>query len=205
MRQAAVAVSLRSFGSRLERAAAIVGLALMMACQPTQGATPRPEGIPLAQLPEGERGDPICGPGFRWDGTRCLHAEPKVGSSPTTALVGGSTKTPSYDNLQIVDLTVGTGQEVHTGDLVSVHYTGALADGTVFDSSRPRGKPLQFRIGAKQVIPGFERGVVGMKVGGVRRLTIPPELGYGNKGVPPVIPPKATLTFEVELISIDTE
>jgi len=205
MRQAGALASLRTLALRLEPAALIAGL-LLAACQPTQGVTPRPEGIPLAQLPEGDRGDPICGPDFRWDGTRCLHTEPKVGSSPTTALAGGgSSRTPSFTNLQVVDLNVGTGQEVHTGDLVSVHYTGALADGTVFDSSRPRGKPLQFRVGAKQVIPGFERGVVGMKVGGIRRLTIPPDLGYGNKGVPPVIPPKATLTFEVELVSIDTE
>jgi hypothetical protein len=182
-------------------AAVLLVLASGAACQPTQSATPRPQGIPLAQLTEGDRGDPICGPGYRWDGTRCLHTAPKVGSTPTTA----NWKTPALAGLKSVDVTVGTGAEVHTGDLVSVHYTGALADGTVFDSSRTRGKPLQFRIGASQVIKGFERGVVGMKVGGVRKLTIPPELGYGNKGVPPVIPPKATLSFEIELVSIDTE
>ncbi len=184
------------------RVAVFTGL-LVLSCQPTQGVTPRPQGIVLAKLPDTDRGDPICGPAYRWDGTRCLHSEPKVGSSPTMA---SASKTPAMPaGLQLNDVTMGTGSEVHTGDLVSVHYTGTLADGTVFDSSRPRGKPLQFRVGGGQVIKGFDRGVIGMKVGGVRKLTIPPELGYGSKGVPPVIPGKATLTFEVELVSIDTE
>ncbi len=189
-------------GPKISARVAIAGF-VMLSCQPTQGVTPRPPGIQLAKLPETDRGDAICGPGYRWDGTRCLHSEPKVGSSPTTA---STVKTPALPaGLQINDVTVGTGAEVHTGDLVSVHYTGTLADGTVFDSSRPRGKPLQFRVGGGQVIKGFDRGVIGMKAGGVRKLTIPPDLGYGNKGVPPVIPGKATLTFEVELVSIDTE
>lgn len=177
---------------------AFVFLALS-ACQPTQTATPRPPGIPLAQLPEEGRGDPICGPNAKWDGTRCIRHQgsPSV-AGPTSTNGGGS-------QLQIVEVTLGSGAEAKMGDLVSVDYTGSLQDGTVFDSSRPRGKPLQFRLGANQVIKGFERGVVGMKPGGVRRITIPPELGYGKKGVPPTIPPNSTLIFEVELISAGTE
>ncbi len=172
------------------------------ACQPTQTATPRPPGIPLAQLPDEGRGDPICGPNAKWDGTRCIrHA-----SSTSTAGVGGpTTASAGAGNLQIVDVTLGSGAEAKMGDLVSVDYTGSLQDGTVFDSSRPRGKPLQFRLGANQVIKGFERGVVGMKPGGVRRITIPPELGYGKRGVPPAVPPNATLIFEVELVSAGSE
>ena len=167
------------------------------ACQPTQTATPRPPGIPLPQLAETNHGDPICGPNAKWDGTRCLRHQ----GSPS---VGGPTSA-GLANLQVVEITLGSGSEAKMGDLVSVEYSGSLTDGTVFDSSRPRGKPFQFRLGANQVIKGFERGVVGMKPGGVRRITIPPELGYGKKGVPPAVPPNATLIFEVELISAGTE
>jgi FKBP-type peptidyl-prolyl cis-trans isomerase len=170
----------------------------LSACQPTQAATPRPQGIPLAQLPEGDRGDPICGPNAKWDGTRCIRHE-------RSASAGGPTTAGTAGTLQIVDLTLGNGTEAKMGDLVSVEYTGSLQDGTVFDSSRPRGKPLQFRLGASQVIKGFERGVVGMKPGGARRITIPPDLGYGKKGVPPSVPPNATLIFEVELVSTGAE
>jgi hypothetical protein len=162
------------------------------ACQPTQTATPRPLGIPLAQLPEESRGDPICGPLGKWDGTRCIRSEHAAAASST----GG---------IQVVDITLGSGAEAKMGDLVSVEYTGTLRDGTVFDSSRPRGKPFQFRLGASQVIKGFERGIVGMKPGGVRRITIPSELGYGKKGAPPSVPPNATLVFEVELVTIGNE
>jgi FKBP-type peptidyl-prolyl cis-trans isomerase len=169
------------------------------ACQPTQTATPRPPGIPLAQLPEEGRGDPICGPNAKRDGTRCIRHQASASVAGPTSTGGGGAQ------LQIVDVTLGSGAEAKMGDLVSVDYTGSLQDGTVFDSSRPRGKPLQFRLGANQVIKGFERGIVGMKAGGVRRITIPPELGYGKKGVPPAVPPNATLIFEVELISTGTE
>ena len=165
-------------------------LLALAACQPTQTATPRPQGIPLAQLPDESRGDPICGPNAKWDGTRCIRSE------HASSHAGG---------FQIVDITLGSGDEAKMGDLVSVEYTGTLRDGTVFDSSRPRGKPFQFRLGASQVIKGFERGIVGMKPGGVRRITIPPELGYGKKGAPPSVPPNATLVFEIELVSAGNE
>ena len=104
--------------------------------------------------------------------------------------------------LKIEDLKVGTGQAAQAGDTLSVHYTGWLQDGTQFDSSRDRGAPFEFVLGQGNVIPGWDQGLVGMKVGGVRRLTIPPNLAYGASGYAGVIPPNATLTFEVELLEI---
>ena len=100
------------------------------------------------------------------------------------------------------DLVVGTGDEAKKGKMVSVHYTGWLTDGKKFDSSKDRGQPFGFPLGAGHVIAGWDQGVVGMKVGGKRKLTIPPELAYGDAGQPPVIPPKATLLFDIELLSI---
>jgi FKBP-type peptidyl-prolyl cis-trans isomerase len=100
------------------------------------------------------------------------------------------------------DLTVGKGAEAKTGSTVSVHYVGTLADGKEFDSSRKRGKPFVFTLGQGGVIRGWDQGVVGMKVGGKRKLVIPPQLAYGPNGRPPVIPPAATLTFEIELIEV---
>jgi FKBP-type peptidyl-prolyl cis-trans isomerase len=103
--------------------------------------------------------------------------------------------------LQIQDLVVGAGREAKKGDVVEVHYTGWLTDGKKFDSSVGRG-PFSFDLGAGQVIAGWDRGVAGMKVGGKRKLTIPPELGYGSRGFPGVIPPQSTLVFEVELLDV---
>ena len=104
--------------------------------------------------------------------------------------------------LRYTDLECGHGDEAAKGDSVEVHYVGKLENGKKFDSSRDRGETLPFQIGAGQLIAGFDEGVIGMKVGGVRELTIPPELGYGAAGSPPVIPANATLIFEVELVSI---
>jgi len=93
-------------------------------------------------------------------------------------------------------------QKTRVGDTIEVHYTGKLEDGTVFDSSIPRGSPFSFKIGTGQVIPGWERGLQGMCVGERRKLVIPHQYAYGEAGYPPVIPPSSTLYFEVELISI---
>lgn len=100
------------------------------------------------------------------------------------------------------DLDVGDGDMAEAGDTVSVHYTGWLVDGTKFDSSVDRGQPFEFTLGAGSVIQGWDEGVAGMRVGGTRKLSIPPELGYGDRGAGNVIPPGATLIFEVELLEI---
>jgi FKBP-type peptidyl-prolyl cis-trans isomerase FkpA len=104
--------------------------------------------------------------------------------------------------LQIEELVVGTGDEALKGKTVSVHYTGWLTDGKKFDSSKDRGQPFHFPLGRGQVIRGWDEGVQGMKVGGKRKLTIPPDLGYGAQGAAGVIPPGATLVFEVELLGV---
>jgi FKBP-type peptidyl-prolyl cis-trans isomerase FkpA len=109
-------------------------------------------------------------------------------------------KTPS--GLMIEDLVVGTGDVASAGQKVSVHYTGWTTDGKKFDSSKDRGEPFGFPLGRGQVIRGWDEGVAGMKVGGKRKLTIPPELGYGSRGAGGVIPPNATLLFEVELLGV---
>ncbi len=111
----------------------------------------------------------------------------------------GMTTSPS--GLQYRDDAVGEGREAKAGDTVSVHYTGTLQDGSKFDSSRDRGQPLQFPLGAGHVIKGWDEGVAGMKIGGRRTLVIPPELGYGAHGIGP-IPPNSTLVFDVELMGI---
>jgi FKBP-type peptidyl-prolyl cis-trans isomerase FkpA len=104
--------------------------------------------------------------------------------------------------LKKVDLVVGKGKEATDGADVVVHYTGWLADGTVFDSSVERNEPFPFKLGKKMVIRGWDLGVLGMKVGGKRKLVIPPDLAYGDAGYPGLIPRRATLTFEILLLQV---
>ena len=104
--------------------------------------------------------------------------------------------------MKMEDLRDGSGAEARAGTTVTVHYVGTLTNGTKFDSSRDRGKGFTFKLGAGQVIKGWDQGVAGMKVGAIRKLTIPPALAYGERGFPPVIPPNSTLVFEVELLGV---
>lgn len=110
-------------------------------------------------------------------------------------------KTPS--GLEYIILEEGTGPKPKQGQKVQVHYTGKLQDGTVFDSSHKRGKPIAFTLGIGQVIKGWDEGIALLKKGGKAQLIIPPSLGYGARGVPPQIPPNATLIFDVELVEIE--
>jgi FKBP-type peptidyl-prolyl cis-trans isomerase len=116
----------------------------------------------------------------------------------------GTPLPPGPTKLETEDLAPGKGREAKTGDTVHVQYTGTLTSGVKFDSSYDHGgEPFKFTLGKGEVIKGWDQGVVGMKVGGKRRLRIPADLGYGSKGSPPTIPPNAGLVFEVELVSVD--
>jgi peptidylprolyl isomerase len=129
---------------------------------------------------------------------------PATASAPSTSapmkVTGQPTTTAS--GLQYWDIVVGTGATAAPGSMVKVHYSGFLTNGQKFDSSRDRGQPFIFPLGAGQVIKGWDEGVAGMKVGGQRQLRIPPELGYGAAGAPGAIPPNATLIFDVELLEV---
>ncbi len=119
-----------------------------------------------------------------------------------TAFGKDSEPVKTSSGLLYVDLVKGSGREAHAGETAVVHYTGWLKDGTKFDSSVDRGEPFSFRLGAGQVIKGWDEGVVGMRIGTKRKLTIPSDLGYGSRGAGQVIPPNATLIFEVELLDL---
>ena len=125
--------------------------------------------------------------------------------STTTAVAPASASNAprtTSSGLIIETLATGSGPAAKSGDKVSVHYTGWLTNGTKFDSSRDRNEPFKFRLGAGQVIPGWDEGVAGMQPGGKRRLTVPAHLAYGPRGAGGVIPPNAVLIFEVELLAI---
>src|SRR5262245_59526298 len=133
-------------------------------------------------------------------------------SSQSTSMAAGGTTTEAKaatggkvhklaSGLQYEDLVVGSGTMAEPGMHVSVHYTGWLTNGTEFDSSRNTGQPLKFQLGTKSVIAGWDEGIKGMRIGGKRKLTIPPDMGYGKEGYGP-IPPNATLLFDVELIDV---
>jgi len=131
----------------------------------------------------------------------CTQNEQKVTQSAEQKGGEKMVKTPS--GLQYEDLVPGSGDSPKQGKKVTVHYTGWLTNGTKFDSSVDRNEPFTFVIGAGQVIPGWDEGVLNMKIGGKRKLVIPPELGYGAAGAGGVIPPNATLVFEVILLDIN--
>lgn len=118
-----------------------------------------------------------------------------------SAVSGSAALITTSSGLQYEEIQVGTGETAEAGMVVSAHYTGTFPDGNVFDSSVPRGEPFEFTLGTGQVIKGWDEGIQGMKVGGKRKLVVPPELGYGQSGIGP-IPPNATLHFDVELIGI---
>jgi FKBP-type peptidyl-prolyl cis-trans isomerase FkpA len=122
----------------------------------------------------------------------------------TPTLLQGATmsQTTTASGLQYEDIKIGEGDAATAGKTVAVHYTGWLTNGKKFDSSKDRGQPFEFPLGGGRVIKGWDEGVQGMKVGGVRKLTIPASLGYGSRGAGGAIPPDATLVFEVELLKI---
>jgi FKBP-type peptidyl-prolyl cis-trans isomerase len=136
--------------------------------------------------------------------TQTAANKPKVQVVPNTKaptkVVGDGVKTPS--GLQYWDIRVGTGEVAKDGSHVKVHYTGWRTTGKKFDSSVDAHQPFDFTIGAGEVIKGWDEGVAGMKVGGKRQLRIPAELGFGEAGSPPVIPPNATLIFDVQLLAV---
>jgi FKBP-type peptidyl-prolyl cis-trans isomerase FkpA len=168
---------------------------------PTDGTVSAPPFIPT-------NADAICGEHWKWDGVRCIKLEGASDPNPPASASGAPrprraiNEESSAAQVVIKDLKEGTGPEAMSGDLVRIHYVGTLSDGKEFDSSRKRGEAFEFRLGGGSTIRGFDTAVTGMKVGGTRRATIPPELGYGRRGMPPSIPPNSTLTFEVELLEI---
>ncbi len=125
----------------------------------------------------------------------------KRSQTPTNSNGNGNMVT-TQSGLQYQDTLVGAGAEAVAGKSVTVNYVGTLQDGSKFDSSIDRNQPFTFTLGAGQVIPGWDEGIAGMKVGGKRKLVIPPDLAYGAQGYPPVIPANATLTFDVELLDV---
>lgn len=139
---------------------------------------------------------------YKSEGLTVFTPTPKTVVAEKDIVVENNIMQDNVTELKIEDLVVGTGPEAVSGNLISVHYTGTLTNGTKFDSSKDRGEPFEFTLGAGQVIQGWDKGFNGMKIGGKRKLTIPSEMGYGAQGAGGVIPPNATLIFEVELLGV---
>ncbi|MDO5561572.1 MAG: FKBP-type peptidyl-prolyl cis-trans isomerase [bacterium] len=138
----------------------------------------------------------VCAVAF-WPQKQTLDEKKKIQSTQNTIVEEAT----MASELKIEDTLVGTGAEVQSGDTIRIHYHGTLEDGTIFDSSVDRGEPFEAQIGVGMLIQGWDQGIPGMKVGGKRRLTIPPELGYGNRAIGN-IPANSTLIFDVELLDI---
>lgn len=127
---------------------------------------------------------------------------PSTPAATAPAPAGGGQVHKLASGLQYEDQVVGSGKMAEPGMNVSINYTGYLTDGSKFDSSLDRGQPLIFQVGNHQMIAGFDEGVRGMRIGGKRKITVPPDMGYGADGRPPVIPPNSTLVFDLELLDV---
>jgi FKBP-type peptidyl-prolyl cis-trans isomerase FkpA len=167
-----------------------MGLQTLTGCTKTQTGM-SPDSAQTAPGGAGANGAPAGTP-----------TEGQATSNAASAPAAPAATAPAGD-LKVEDLTTGSGTEAKPGNKVSVHYTGWLTDGKEFDSSKKAGQPFTFQLGSGAVIAGWDKGVQGMKVGGKRKLTIPPQLAYGERGAGGVIPPNATLVFEVELLKVE--
>ena len=171
---------------RVKPLVAVAAALLMAGCQQTSKTTSTTASTTTATTTSAAKESTAMSP-------QASNPTPPAGSADTVT-------TPS--GLKYVEVTRGDGPTAESGQTVSVHYTGWLTDGSKFDSSLDRGQPFSFPLGGGRVIRGWDEGVKGMRVGGTRRLIIPSALGYGERGFPPVIPPNATLVFEVKLLSV---
>lgn len=182
---------------------AALGLLTAWGCGPPEIAPALPVGVELIEeIPEEDRAQALGETGHL-SASQPPSSSPDARNAPLAEPTEpGEAKTTS-DGVKYETLKAGEGAQAQPGQRVNVHYVGTLEDGQKFDSSRDRGSPFAFTLGAGEVIRGWDLGVAGMRIGETRRLTIPPNLGYGSPGSPPAIPPNATLIFEVELLGLE--